>query len=349
MAAVPTRGVFPVGVMDASPELIERRFSDRLGHQVRLRKRRLAGEGYSDETAILTFDCADGEPLKVVARVFRPGAMARQEVDPLRLHRLLSALGGTKIPVPKALWFDDSPDVFGTPYSVVSWMPGEAVVPWSAEGRRLLAKVGANAVGHSFPQILAAIHELDWRDLGLTFLTEPTAKPFAVAKVDELEDYLARVRQGPEPILVDGLGWLRANLPAPGRTSLIHGDYRSGNLLIDNEDISAVLDWEFATLGDPLYDVGWVCSPSNRTGTDLTCYLMAEREFLDRYERASSTPVDPAALHFWMIFHQVRGAVIWLETTQNVTRGATNDLRLARMQYSMPVMRKMVADLLEYA
>ena len=328
-----------MAIMDAPAAAVERRFGGYLGHPLRLTSRRLAGEGLSDETGLLTFD-----NLTVVVRLFRPGAVARHEVAPDRLHQLLTVLHAAGLPVPRPLWFDPAPELFGGPYSVVSKVEGEAVVPWSPEGRKYLAEAGAGPIGEQFCRILADIHTLDWRRAGLDFLGVPTR--FASQRVDALAGYLDRVRGGPEPILVDGLGWLRANLPDRTTISLLHGDYRAGNMLFDGDRVSAVLDWEFAAIGDPLYDLGWICCPSNRMNTDLVCMVLPEADFLARYERYRGRPVDRDALAFWVVYHQVRHAIMWLEAGHNFESGATDDLRLARMHSAMPTMRKMVADLL---
>lgn len=342
-----------MSIVDTPASTVERVFGDRLGHPVRLLARRLAGEGLSDETAVLTFHCQDGTELRLVVRLFRAGAVARHEVHPHRLHQLLTVLDRTSLPVPTPQWFDPSPELFGAPYSVVSWIPGTAVVPWSPEGRQFLADAGSGPIGELFCQVLADIHAVDTRSVDLGFLGMPgPGKGFASARVDRLASYLDEVRAGirsPEPILADGLGWLRAHVPAAGRVGLVHGDYRTGNMLFDGSRISAVIDWEFAALGDPLYDVGWVCCPSNRIGTDLVCMLLPEHSFLERYEYYSGLPVDRDALRFWVLYHQVRHAVMWLEAGHAFQRGATDDLRLARMHYTMPTMRRMVADLLECA
>jgi aminoglycoside phosphotransferase (APT) family kinase protein len=286
----------------------------------------------------------------LVVRLFRPGTVARHEVDPARLHRLLGALAETEIPVPRPLWFDASPELFGAEYSVVSWAPGSAVVPWSPQGRTFLAHAGSGPIGQEFPRVLADIHALDWRAVGLEFLGPPApGAGFAATRVQALEAYLRRVRTEPEPLLADGLGWLRAHLPETDRISLVHGDYRTGNMLFDRGRVTAVLDWEFAALGDPLYDLGWVCCPSNRMGSDLVCMILPEGEFLDRYERRSGLGVDRDGLRFWVVFHQVRHAVLWIEAGRCFQLGTTDDLRLARMHYTMPTMRRMVTDLLEHA
>ncbi|WP_033290703.1 phosphotransferase family protein [Amycolatopsis jejuensis] len=331
-------------ILDAPGDQVEREFAGRLGQPVRLRSRRLAGEGLSDETGLLTFDTA-GSELTLVVRRFRPGTIARHEVAPERLHRLLAALAEAGLPVPRPLWFEASPDLFGGPYSVVSRMPGAAFVPWSPDGRRFLAEAGDGPIGEQFCQVLADIHRLDPDAVGLGFLGEAD-RSFAAHKVDELAAYLGRVRSGPEPVLVDGLCWLRAHQPQHEDVALVHGDYRTGNLLFAGDAITAVLDWEFAGLGDPLYDLGWVCCPSNRIGSDRVCMLLPEDVFLRRYEERRGRAVDRDAVQFWIVYHQVRHAVMWLEAGRNFELEYTDDLRLARMHSTMPTMRRMVADLL---
>ncbi|WP_201281499.1 phosphotransferase, partial [Staphylococcus aureus] len=71
----------------------------------------------------------------------------------------------------------------------------------------------------------------------------------------------------PRPVFGLALKWLEANLPPPPeRLSLVHGDFRLGNLMIGPEGVVGVLDWELAHLGDPLEDLGWICTPSWRFG-----------------------------------------------------------------------------------
>jgi aminoglycoside phosphotransferase (APT) family kinase protein len=334
--------------MAVPSQLIEQRFGQRLGTAVSLVERRLASEGLSDETAILTFADDGNQETRVVVRLFRAGAIARHEVDPERLHRLLVALAATDLPVPRPLWFDPSSDLFGSPYSVVSWVPGKAVVPWSKEGRAMLAGAGTGPIGAQFPALLADIHTLDWRAAGLDFLPVPEGETgFPAGCVEEIAAYLNRVGDEPEPILTDAVGWLRSNLPSPARTCLLHGDYRTGNMLFEEGRISAILDWEFARIGDPIFDLGWVCAPSNRVGSDLVCMVLPEKEFLVRYEESSGYAVEPHALRFWILFHQVRHAAMWIDAGRRFASGDTDDLRLARMHYTAPRMREMVAHVME--
>jgi aminoglycoside phosphotransferase (APT) family kinase protein len=150
----------------------------------------------------------------------------------------------------------------------------------------------------------------------------------------------------PEPILADAIGWMRANLPRSSRRTLVHGDYRTGNVLFEGDRISGVLDWEFARCGDPMWDLGWACAPVNRMDSELVCYLMPEARFLDLYEEASGVDLDRAGLPFWKLLAVVSNASGWLECG-DVFR-ATRSLRFARMSYRVPAVRRLIANSLEY-
>lgn len=318
-------------------------------HVPKVTHRELASQGFSDDTLFLTLRRDDGTCDELVIRRYRSGGLLREETDPERQYRVLKALQNSTIPVPEVLWFEGDEAVLGAPFFVMRRVHGFVPLPWSAEGRNFLARVGAGATGMRFVELLTEIHRLDWRAQGLAFLGAPAAgQEFAMDRVDVLEGMLRRYQDDPEPVFADAIGWLRANLPVAARTSLVHGDYRAGNVIYDDERIVAVLDWEFTKLGDPIMDIAWVCAPSNRMESELVSYLMPQDRFIDLYERYSGSVVDPSSLQFWLVYHQCWHGLMWLSGAAAYARGETKDLRLARMAYTLPVMRRMVADLLEY-
>jgi aminoglycoside phosphotransferase (APT) family kinase protein len=303
----------------------------------------------SDETIFATIGEGDGAS-ELVLRRYRPDGVARELTDLERQYSLLRALAGTGIPVPEALWYEPDGGVLGSPFFVMRRAAGQVPVPWSPEGRAFLARAGDGPIGDQFVTVLAAIHAIDWRERGLDFLPR-SAEPerFARDEVSRIAGLVRRYRQEPEPIFEDALGWLAANAPSVSRTTLVHGDYRTGNMIYDGERISAVLDWEFACVGDPMLDVAWVCARSNRMESDRVCYLMPRQSFLVRYEAATGWRCDEKSLRFWEIYHQVRNAVVWLTAADAWASGRTQDLRLARWSLTLPTMRRLVAELLEYA
>ena len=325
-------------------------FGRRLDADVRLVAWEIASHGYSDETAVVTLDVVGGETRRLVVRRHQPGGLLREETDHERHYRVLAALQATGIPVPRVLWFEEDESILDGAFFVMEAVAGFVPVPWSSEGRAFLANAGRGPIGRQFVEILAEIHALDWAAHGLAFLSiPPPGRGFALDRVEGLESLVERYGNEPEPILYDALGWLRANAPPAEAVALVHGDYRTGNLIYQGDRIAAVVDWEFCCLGDPMADVAWVLAPSNRTESELACFLLPPERFLDLYRDMTGRRPDTGVLHFWQVYHQVRHTVVWLSGAAHYAEGRTRDLRLARMSFALPKMRKMVADLLGYA
>ncbi len=108
---------------------------------------------------------------------------------------------------------------------------------------------------------LGQIHRLDWRSIGLDRVLSDPRPMASLAEVARWEAQLERTQLEPHPEMALALSWLKARPPKSQGTVLVHGDYKPGNALLAGEDISAMLDWELAHLGDPLEDLGWVTNP----------------------------------------------------------------------------------------
>ncbi|MEA2625100.1 MAG: hypothetical protein QOD06_1145 [Candidatus Binatota bacterium] len=334
---------------DDVPRRLEPWLAERLGTGVRVLDVRPATQGMSDETFFVQLAEGGGHPRELVIRRYRAGGVLREITDPERHFHVLAALGNKGIPVPRVLWFEPDTAVLGGAFFVMERVAGTVPVPWSTEGRAFLGAAGRGPVGEQFIDVLAVIHHVDWRGPEFAFLAPPApGRGFALAEVEKLAELVARYRSEPEPIFEDAIGWLREHAPEPPAITLVHGDYRTGNLIYDGDRIAAVLDWEFACLGDPMLDVAWVCAGSNRMESDLVCYLLPMQRFLDGYRQRTGWDPSPERLRFWETFHQLRNALVWLSAGNAFSRGRTDDLRFARMALRLPVMRRLVAELLEY-
>jgi aminoglycoside phosphotransferase (APT) family kinase protein len=154
-------------------------------------------------------------------------------------------------------------------------------------------------------QVLAGIHGLDLRKL-------PELRRMTAAKeIAELErDY--RSFEWPRPVFELALRWLRDRDPGPPQeTTLVHGDFRHGNLIIGPEGLRAVLDWELAHTGDPMEDLGWVCVNSWRFGEiDRPVGGFGTREDLFAGYEATGRRVDPARVKFWEVMGTLRWGVM---------------------------------------
>jgi len=229
-------------------------------------------------------------------------------------------------------------------------VPGACPNPWGREGRAFYAAAAARGIlPASFTATLATLHTLDWRAVGLDFLGAPdTPTGFVRREIAKWRELIAISEHAPEPILTDLIGWLEANAPAAPRTTLVHGAYRTGNLLIHEDRISAVLDWELEVLGDPMYDVAYVLSDLNREGTPLLSNLVERDAFFRDYEAATGFTIDEKACRYYNALYAMRSAAFWMSASGLYAAGRSDDLRLARTAWSVPVVLERAARELGY-
>jgi len=165
-------------------------------------------------------------------------------------------------------------------------------------------------------KVLAGIH-----GLSLTQLPE-LRRMTATREIDELErDY--RSFDWPRPVFELALRWLRDRDPGPPQqVTLVHGDFRHGNLIIGPDGVRAVLDWELAHTGDPMEDLGWVCVNSWRFGEiDKPVGGFGSREELFAGYEAAGHRVDPARVMFWEVMGTLRWGVMCCGMMQRFRSG----------------------------
>ena len=125
--------------------------------------------------------------------------------------------------------------------------------------------------------------------------------------------------------------------PPPERLALVHGDYRTGNFLIDKSGVTGVLDWEMAHAGDPVEDIGWLCMKSWRLARDHRVGGICTREeLITAYEASGGTKVDAATLKFWEVFSNVKFGIIFITGTKSIVSGKTADIMLALTAFINP-------------
>lgn len=152
----------------------------------------------------------------------------------------------------------------------------------------------------------------------------------AEAQLQELER-LYRDYALASPTFAVAFRWLREHLPPTGELTLVHGDFRNGNLMVDGNGLRGVLDWELAHCGDPAEDLGWLCVNAWRFGkTHLPAGGFGTREaLLDAYARHSGRRISAAHLHFWEVFGTLRWGIICLYQVFSHLRGLQFSLELA--------------------
>jgi aminoglycoside phosphotransferase (APT) family kinase protein/putative sterol carrier protein len=176
--------------------------------------------------------------------------------------RVMQALAGSDVPVPRVRWFEQDPRPLGAPFYVMERIEGEVpseVPPYHTFGWCVEASPERRArLWWNGIRALAAIHTLDWRARGLDFLGAPASGARVLdAQLDWWQRYLDWVGGPPQPLLTAAVAWLRSERYEPRRVALCWGDARLPNLIFRDDAVAGVLDWEMAFLGDPEADLGW--------------------------------------------------------------------------------------------
>jgi aminoglycoside phosphotransferase (APT) family kinase protein len=253
--------------------------------------------------------------------------------DVLREARILRALEGTAAPVPRILAVGDDEGVIGAPFYVMEKVEGHVVtdtVPapldTPAERRRM---------GEVLVDALVDLHAVDWRQVGLEGLGKPTGYlERQLRRFGGLWE-LNRTRELP---LVEEIGaWLAEHVPQSPPSTIVHGDFRIGNLVYapgPPARVAALLDWEMATIGDPLADLGYLCAlwierdDPPRGMYELNSATRAEgfpsrSELVARYERASGRAMGDIA---WYETLALWKSVVFMEGNyRRALMGASDD------------------------
>ena len=280
-----------------------------------------------------------------------PGTGLLRELSNLREQfRVIKALEATPVPTPKTYWYEEDPSLLGGPFFVMEKVEGEVPNPWSRVGKQFYADAAKRGkLPRSFAEALASLHNLDWRTAGLDFIGVPgDGRDFALREIAKWESLIDQSIRKPEPVLTDLVMWLKANAPETRRLAFVHGAYRTGNLIIKDDAIAAVIDWELQAIGDPMYDVAYVLSNLNREDTTLLSCVIEREFFLDYYQQLTGVTIDLEVCRYYEILYMMRSTAFWLSASGLFAEGRNKDLRLARTTYSVPVVLDMAARALGF-
>jgi aminoglycoside phosphotransferase (APT) family kinase protein len=288
------------------------------------------GEGHSNVTYLVRRE--DGSEL-VVRRPPRP-PLPPSAHDVLREARLLRALDGTSARVPRVLAVGADPAIIGCPFYVMEKVEGDAIV--FAPPPALDNPAERRRIAEELIDALVEIHAVDWRTAGLEGFGKPTGY---------LERQLRRfgglweINKTREIPAVEWVAqWLGEHLPESGPATVVHGDYRLGNTMFALDAparLTAVLDWEMATIGDPLADLGYTCmvwgqadDPPGGIRDSLGAVTKAEgfptrAELIERYESQTGRPMSDLR---WYVTLAVWKMTVFMEGNyKRALAGATDD------------------------
>jgi aminoglycoside phosphotransferase (APT) family kinase protein len=249
-----------------------------------------------------------------------------------REYRFYSALRDTPVPTPNAFAFCEDDSVIGAPFYVMERLHG--VVPHEAAALHGFTASDATALCERFVEVLAAIHAVDFTAVGLDDVGKPTG--YLERQVRRWTDQWHRAKIDDDPVIDELAAILGKHIPESPAATIVHGDYRLGNVMLDaatRRNIVGVFDWEMATIGDPLADVGYTLlywstkdrppiHPSQECG-DMAGMFSAD-ELTQRYAALSGRAVDHVV--FYIVLAAFKLTII----------GAGNAARARRAGVEMP-------------
>jgi aminoglycoside phosphotransferase (APT) family kinase protein len=253
-----------------------------------------------------------------VLRKKPPGKLLPRAHEVEREHRVMAALADTDVPVPRMRLLCQDESVVGTAFFVMDHVPGRI---YSDPDLRDSKPAHRAAIYEDLARVLAALHRVDWRAVGLDGFGRPEGYMQRQVALWTRQWQAARVEDMPTMDLL--AQWLQQHLPPDDEPACIaHGDYRLGNVLIHPTEprIVAVLDWELATIGHPLADLGYTCLtyylPPGFSGTtgvageDLTDTGIPDKQtFVASYCRHAGREL-PESLDVFVVFSMFRSASI---------------------------------------
>lgn len=311
-------------------EKISAYLSDVTGQSVKVTDAQPLAGGASRDSWVFTAVFAEGTEGRFVLRRDLPTTMNESALTRANEFVLMRAAFDHGIQCAQVRWLCESAGPLGQPFFIMDYVDGISIgrkvmtAPELAEARQRLPDQMARQ--------LALIHRLDWKSHGLDFLSQPaTEHPAreAVAAAYKIVDELgANV-----PTIEFILHWCDLNAPSAKRITFIHGDFRIGNLLVHEEGLAAVIDWEFAHVGDPCEELGYLCLRDWRFGNDMLRMAgLSQREpFIRDYERYAGITVERSAVDWWEVFGNVRWAIICLKQAQRHLSGQDPSVELASL------------------
>jgi aminoglycoside phosphotransferase (APT) family kinase protein len=302
------------------------------------------GDGHSNVTYLLR----RGQ-LRLVLRRPPRGPLAPSANDVLRESRLLRALAATSVPVPEVLAVCEDETVIGAPFCLMAFIEGEVISvrpPGGGLDPRRLAE--------QLIETLLELHEVDFESVGLADLGRPSG--YLERQLRRFGGLLEHNATRPLPELERIARWLAAELPDSPPATIVHGDYRLGNVMYSRRGrLVAVLDWELATIGDPLADLGYCTAMWAEPGDAPNPMLELSRatrgagfpnraELAERYARDSGH--DLSALGWYQVLALWKAAIFLEGSYRRYREGATGDEYFADLDGGVPLLARFAASLI---
>jgi aminoglycoside phosphotransferase (APT) family kinase protein len=307
------------------------------------------GEGHSN----ITFLLLRGGARVVLRRPPRP-PLPPSAHDVLREARLLRALEDTPVRVPRVLAVGDDESVLGVPFYVMEEMHGSVLA--SSIPDRLDTPGQRRRTSEELVDALVEVHDVNWRACGLDGYGKPTG--YLERQVRRFSG-LWEHNKTRELEVVEELGeWLRENMPESPESTIVHGDYRLGNVMMADSapaELVAIFDWELSTIGDPLADVGYLTvtwvepdDPEDTMFANLNAVTRREgfltrEELIARYEGRMGRSVS--ALNWYQALALWKAAVFMEGNLKRFQAGSSDDEYLGLFDRGVPMLAEKAREI----
>ncbi len=273
----------------------------------------------------------DGSLQKLVLRRDLPTQMNENALTRAGEFAVMAAAHAAGVKVARVRFLCDNPAAYNIDgdFFFMDYVPGVSI------GRKVIHTPELATAREKLPGQLAAelakIHTID--PAPFDFLPRPAdGKSPAMQAVDEMVSVLEGLGVQ-SPGWAFALRWARQHTPTVPETTFVHGDFRIGNMLVDESGLTAVIDWEFAHVGDSHEEIGYLCMRDWRFGADhLHAGGLSRREtFIRAYETASGRQINRAAVDWWEIVGNIRWGIICLAQAERHLSGDDPAVELASL------------------
>jgi aminoglycoside phosphotransferase (APT) family kinase protein len=307
------------------------------------------GEGHSN----ITFLVRRGDARVVLRRPPRP-PLPPSAHDVLREARLLRALENTPVRVPRVLAVGDDEDVLGVPFYVMEEVHGSVLassIPDALDTPEERARTSEELV-----DALVEVHAVDWRACGLEGYGKPTG--YLERQVRRFTGLWEHNKTRELPVVEELGDWLRDNMPDSQEATIVHGDYRLGNVMMAGSapaELVAIFDWELSTIGDPLADLGYMTvtwvepnDPEDTMFANLNAVTRREgfltrEELIARYEARSGRSMS--ALNWYQALALWKAAVFMEGNYKRFQAGSSDDEYLGLFDQGVPMLAEKAREI----
>ncbi|MCR9177272.1 MAG: phosphotransferase family protein [Alphaproteobacteria bacterium] len=268
--------------------------------------------GQSNPTYLITTGTG-----RFVLRKKPPGKLLPKAHAVEREYRVMKALADTDVPVPQMRLLCEDESVVGTPFFVMDFVDARVETDPGLAG---MGRAERRPLYHSAVATLAALHSVDVEAVGLSDFGRPTS--YVERQFNAWGKSYRTTETDPIPAMDRLMAWIPDHLPQADETAIVHGDFRMGNLMLDHDvpKVAAVLDWELGTLGHPLSDLGYFCTPFHLPngipgvrgvlGLDLTAQDLPDRDWVVETYCALTGRDGVPDIDFYVAFNLFRLAAI---------------------------------------